>query len=82
MLRYEIEGGRPPVVICHPEVGQPLCTEHGAMSRMSTNVQMAPSTGGGSAQILLHDRRTLRISDRQPDDSDAERPVPMGLIVR
>lgn len=38
--------------------------------------------GGGSAQILLHNRRALRISDRNPDDSDAERPVPMGLIVR
>ena len=39
--------------------------------------------GGGSAQILLRNRRSLRISDRnKADDSDAERPVPLGLILR
>jgi hypothetical protein len=38
--------------------------------------------GGGSAQILLHNRREMHISDRQADGSDAERPVPLGLIVR
>lgn len=39
--------------------------------------------GGGSAQILLHNRRLLKISDRNaPDNSEAERPVPLGLIIR
>ncbi len=39
--------------------------------------------GGGSAQILLKNQRTLRISDRNvADNSDAERLVPFGLIVR
>ena len=39
--------------------------------------------GGGSAQILLNNLRTLHISDRNTaDNSDAERLVPMGLIVR
>lgn len=38
--------------------------------------------GGGSAQILLHNRREMHISDRRADGSDAERPVPLGLIVR
>ena len=39
--------------------------------------------GGGSAQILLNNRRSLRISDRNKlDNSDAERPVPLGLILR
>ena len=39
--------------------------------------------GGGSAQILLHNRRSLMISDRKKEDcSEAERPVPLGLIVR
>ena len=39
--------------------------------------------GGGSAQILVDNRRSLMISDRNaPDASEAERPVPMGLIVR
>ena len=32
MIKYEIEGGNLPVVICYPEAGQTLCTESGAMS--------------------------------------------------
>lgn len=35
MIRYEIEGGNLPVLICYPEEGQTLCTESGAMSWMS-----------------------------------------------
>jgi len=39
--------------------------------------------GGGSAQILLSNRRSLMISDRKKEDfSEAERPVPMGLVIR
>jgi len=39
--------------------------------------------GGGSAQILLHNTRTLHISDRKTEDnSDAERLIPMGLIYK
>ena len=39
--------------------------------------------GGGSAQILLNNRRSLEISDRNREDhSQAERPIPLGLIVR
>lgn len=38
--------------------------------------------GGGSAQLLLHNKRSLQISDRNADDfSESERPVPMGLIL-
>ena len=47
MIRYEIEGGNLPVVICYPESGQALCTESGAMSWMSPNMQMNTNTGGG-----------------------------------
>ena len=47
MLKYEIEGGHLPVVICYPEVGQTLCTESGAMSWMSPNMKMETNTGGG-----------------------------------
>lgn len=47
MIRYEIEGGNLPVVICYPEAGQALCTESGAMSWMSPNMQMDTNTGGG-----------------------------------
>ncbi len=39
--------------------------------------------GGGSAQILVENKRSLRISDRnKSDNSDAERLVPLGLVVR
>ena len=39
--------------------------------------------GGGSAQILLNNKRSLRISDRNKwDNSDAERLIPQGLIFR
>lgn len=47
MIRFEIEGGNLPVVICYPESGQALCTESGAMSWMSPNMQMNTNTGGG-----------------------------------
>lgn len=47
MIKYEIEGGNLPVVICYPEAGQTLCTESGAMSWMSPNMVMETNTGGG-----------------------------------
>lgn len=47
MIRYTIEGGNLPVVICHPEAGQTICTERGAMSWMSPNMRMETNTGGG-----------------------------------
>ena len=47
MVRYEIEGGNLPVVICYPEAGQTLCTERGSMSWMSPNMHMETNTGGG-----------------------------------
>jgi len=39
--------------------------------------------GGGSAQILVNNARSLLISDRKAEDNaESERPVPNGLIVR
>lgn len=39
--------------------------------------------GGGSAQIMIKNKRALRISDRNTEDnSDAERLVPLGLMVK
>lgn len=39
--------------------------------------------GGGSAQILVNGERQLHISDRKTEDnSDAERLVPLGLVVK
>ena len=52
MIKYEIEGGNLPVVICYPEAGQTLCTESGAMSWMSPNMQMDTSSGGGLKKAL------------------------------
>lgn len=52
MIRYEIEGGNLPVVICYPEAGQTLCTESGAMSWMSPNMKMDTNTGGGLKKIF------------------------------
>ncbi len=47
MIKYEIEGGSLPVVICYPEAGQTLCTESGSMSWMSPNMKMETNAGGG-----------------------------------
>lgn len=52
MIRYEIEGGHLPVVICYPEAGQTLCTESGAMSWMSPNMRMDTNTGGGLGKVF------------------------------
>ena len=39
--------------------------------------------GGGSAQILLNNQRSLQISDRNASDfAEAERPIPLALMVR
>lgn len=52
MIRYEIEGGNLPVVICYPEMGQTLCTERGAMSWMSPNMKMETNAGGGIGKAI------------------------------
>lgn len=52
MIKYEIEGGSLPVVICYPEAGQTLCTEGGSMSWMSPNMNMQTNTGGGLKKAL------------------------------
>ncbi len=52
MIRYEIEGGSLPVLICYPEAGQTLCTESGAMSWMSPNMRMDTNTGGGIKKVF------------------------------
>ena len=52
MIRYEIEGGSLPVLICYPEAGQTLCTQSGAMSWMSPNMEMTTNSGGGIKKAL------------------------------
>lgn len=51
-MKYEIEGGNLPVVICYPEEGQTLCTECGSMSWMSPNMEMQTNTSGGLKKAL------------------------------
>ena len=46
MLKYEIEGGNLPVLICYPKAGETICTESGAMSWMTPNMRMETSAGG------------------------------------
>ena len=52
MIKYEIEGGHLPVVICYPEAGEALMTESGAMSWMSPNMYMETNTGGGLKKVF------------------------------
>ena len=52
MIKYEIEGGNLPVVVCYPEENQTLCTESGAMSWMSSNMVMNTNAGGGVKKAL------------------------------
>ena len=52
MIKYTIEGGNLPVVICYPEAGQTLCTETGAMSWMSPNMLMETNSGGGVKKVF------------------------------
>ena len=52
-----------------------ICTDVGMVNAVNLD-------GGGSAQMLLNNQRFLEISDRNPDHSESERPVPNGLIVQ
>ncbi len=52
-----------------------FCTELGMVNGVNLD-------GGGSAQLLLGNRRSLKISDRATDGTEMERPVPLGLIVK
>ena len=52
MIKYVIEGGNLPVVICHLDEGQSVCTQSGAMSWMSPNMKMDTNTGGGFKKAM------------------------------
>lgn len=38
--------------------------------------------GGGSSEMFIDGKLLMHVSDRHDDNSDAERPVPMGLMIR
>lgn len=52
-----------------------LCREAGMVNAVNLD-------GGGSAQLLLRNRRSLQISDRGEDGTETERPVPLALMIR
>ena len=51
-MKYEIQGGTLPVVICHLDAGEKLITEGGAMSWMSPNMEMETTSNGGIGKAL------------------------------
>jgi uncharacterized protein (TIGR00266 family) len=46
-MKYEIQGGNLPVVICNLDAGEGMITESGSMSWMSSNMKMETTSGGG-----------------------------------
>ena len=55
-MKYKIEGGSFPIVICELDEGEKMVTEGGGMSFMSSQMKMETSTGGGLMKGLA---RTL-----------------------
>ena len=51
-MKYDIQGGNLPVVICELESGESMITESGSMSWMSPNMEMQTSSGGGIGKAL------------------------------
>ena len=51
-MKYKIEGGNLPVVICELEAGETMITEGGAMSWMSPNMKMETTSNGGVGKAL------------------------------
>lgn len=72
MVRYSIEGGSLPVVICYPQAGQTLCCESGSMSWMSPNMQMQTNSGGGFKKAIgrLFSGESIFLNEYTPIGSD------------
>lgn len=51
-MRYKIDGGQLPVVICRLDAGESMITEKGAMSWMTPNMQMETQGTGGLGKSL------------------------------
>ena len=51
-MKYEIQGGNFPVLICTLEQGEQMITEGGAMSWMSPNMDMKTTSNGGIGKIV------------------------------
>ena len=46
-MKYEVQGGTLPVVVCELESNETMITERGSMSWMSPNMKMETTTNGG-----------------------------------
>jgi len=51
-MRYEIQGGNFPVLMCTLDAGETMITEGGGMSWMTPNMQMETSSNGGIGKML------------------------------
>ncbi|MCB6367107.1 TIGR00266 family protein [Intestinibacillus massiliensis] len=51
-MKYSIEGGTLPVVICTMDAGEAMITERGSMSWMSPNMKMETTSNGGIGKAL------------------------------
>ncbi len=51
-MRYEIQGGNFPVLICTLENGEAMISEGGGMSWMSPNMKMETTSNGGLGKML------------------------------
>ena len=51
-MKYSIEGGTLPVVICTLEAGESMITERGSMCWMSPNMKMETTSNGGVGKAL------------------------------
>ncbi|MBQ9532087.1 MAG: TIGR00266 family protein [Eubacterium sp.] len=51
-MKYEIQGGNFPVVVCTVEPNETLITEGGGMSWMSPNMKMETSSNGGIGKMF------------------------------
>ena len=57
-------------------------SEFAAICRDAGMVDGVNLDGGGSAQILVNNERSLQLSDRDDNGTEQEREIPLGLVVR
>ena len=72
MLKFKIEGGTLPVVICYPEAGETIRTEKGAMSWMSSNMKMSTNTGGGGVLGRMFTGETIFMNEYTAEGGPGE----------
>ena len=51
-MKYKIDGGQFPVLLCSLSIGDTMLSEAGGMSWMSANIEMKTSTGGGITKSI------------------------------